>query len=405
MEEITLAEEATTPLQATPKSRDQIELQESPAEEPEFSKQLSSKLLLKGKEKLEISEPIYYWQDKPISKGRAKEDGSRDGGDWSPGAIVSLLDSWGEKRNEINKGKLSMKLWTQVSTEVSARCGGVKKPKDPIQCKHKIDLMKKRYKREKKGRQYKGDIAPSTWKWYPLMNTILGTVRKHPQPSVVLDSPQSSPHPPSGQESTHRLSPESDTAVRPQLYLVLPKEETDSPLPSFSQKKASESNFCFRNTKPRKFVDGLSKGGTKAGAKLGMRLGVRFNKLKLAALFGMAGKKASSVLEEAVSTDDLPRPIGQQDPNLMTALMAFGAVNQQLERDRMAQMEKALLQQSQLLYDLIKLIKHSIQEPDEEVTPTHKFFSPQSLAPPLHLHSCNFYIQHWKSLIPRHLFS
>ncbi|XP_010258956.1 PREDICTED: trihelix transcription factor ASIL2-like [Nelumbo nucifera] len=68
---------------------------------------------------------------------------------WSEGATSTLIDAWGERYIELNRGNLKQKHWQEVADVVTSREDYTKVPKTDIQCKNRIDTLKKKYKVEK----------------------------------------------------------------------------------------------------------------------------------------------------------------------------------------------------------------------------------------------------------------
>ncbi|KAL0354373.1 UNVERIFIED_CONTAM: Trihelix transcription factor ASIL2 [Sesamum radiatum] len=83
---------------------------------------------------------------------------------WSEGATAVLIDAWGERYLELSRGNLKQKHWKDVADIVSSREDYTKTPKTDIQCKNRIDTVKKKYKIEKAKIASGG--APSKWRFF-----------------------------------------------------------------------------------------------------------------------------------------------------------------------------------------------------------------------------------------------
>ncbi|XP_043697998.1 trihelix transcription factor ASIL2-like [Telopea speciosissima] len=68
---------------------------------------------------------------------------------WSEGATSTLIDAWGERYIELSRGNLKQKHWKEVADVVTSREDYTKPAKTDIQCKNRIDTLKKKYKIEK----------------------------------------------------------------------------------------------------------------------------------------------------------------------------------------------------------------------------------------------------------------
>ncbi|KVI09661.1 hypothetical protein Ccrd_011958 [Cynara cardunculus var. scolymus] len=91
---------------------------------------------------------------------------------WSEGATAVLIDAWGERYLELSRGNLKQKHWKEVADIVSSREDYMKAPKTDIQCKNRIDTVKKKYKLEKAKIASGG--GPSTWGFYDRLDQLIG---------------------------------------------------------------------------------------------------------------------------------------------------------------------------------------------------------------------------------------
>ncbi|KAK7294492.1 hypothetical protein RJT34_17381 [Clitoria ternatea] len=112
----------------------------------------------------------------------AKGNGGGGGGGgredcWSEGATAVLIDAWGERYLELSRGNLKQKHWKEVAEIVSSREDYIKAPKTDIQCKNRIDTVKKKYKSEK-AKIAAG--ATSKWPFYERLDQLIGPAAKIP---------------------------------------------------------------------------------------------------------------------------------------------------------------------------------------------------------------------------------
>ncbi|XP_009378369.2 trihelix transcription factor ASIL2 [Pyrus x bretschneideri] len=103
-------------------------------------------------------------------QGRSSGGGREDC--WSEGATAVLIEAWGERYLELSRGNLKQKHWKEVADVVSSRENYGKIPKTDIQCKNRIDTVKKKYKLEKSKIGAGG--GPSKWPFYERLDHLIG---------------------------------------------------------------------------------------------------------------------------------------------------------------------------------------------------------------------------------------
>ncbi|KAF8703238.1 hypothetical protein HU200_032028 [Digitaria exilis] len=178
---------------------------------------------------------------------------------WSEGATSALIDAWGERFVALGRGSLRHPQWQEVADAVSSREGYSKPPKSDVQCKNRIDTLKKKYKVER--------AKPvSGWQFFDRLDFLLAPTYSNKPGSAG-----------GGHGSNHR-SP-VPTALRvgfPQrsrtpLMPAAPKRRAPSPEPSVS----SESSDGFPpvpalpavNGKRRRTEEGRVDGGRGDGER------------------------------------------------------------------------------------------------------------------------------------------
>ncbi|KAH9299430.1 hypothetical protein KI387_031112 [Taxus chinensis] len=85
-------------------------------------------------------------------------------GPWTELETNHLIDAYQEKWYALKRGQLKARHWEEVANQVFLRCGGIEPSKSSVQCRHKIEKLRKRYRTEKQQQQ----SSPSTWsssKW------------------------------------------------------------------------------------------------------------------------------------------------------------------------------------------------------------------------------------------------
>lgn len=113
----------------------------------------------------------------PVQQQRGNGGGGGGREDcWSEGATAVLIDAWGERYLELSRGNLKQKHWKEVADIVSSRDGYTKTPKTDIQCKNRIDTVKKKYKSEKA--KIADGFGPSKWPFYERLGQLIGPTAK-----------------------------------------------------------------------------------------------------------------------------------------------------------------------------------------------------------------------------------
>lgn len=134
---------------------------------------------------------------------------------WSEEATSTLVDAWGRRYLELNRGNLRQKDWQEVADAVNARHGHNKKARrTDVQCKNRIDTLKKKYKVEKARVSESNGTLTSSWPFYSRLDSLIG--------SAVTAKKQSS-SPPMAVPLPYRKPPA--TVMQP---VVLPQKR---PLP------------------------------------------------------------------------------------------------------------------------------------------------------------------------------
>uniref|UniRef100_A0A0D6QX65 Myb/SANT-like DNA-binding domain-containing protein n=1 Tax=Araucaria cunninghamii TaxID=56994 RepID=A0A0D6QX65_ARACU len=96
---------------------------------------------------------------------------------WSEGATYTLIEAWGHRYLELNRGNLKQKHWKDVADAVSNREGGTKTAKTDVQCKNRLDTLKKKYKLEKSKIFNAGGMTK--WPFFHKLDELIGPSRKH----------------------------------------------------------------------------------------------------------------------------------------------------------------------------------------------------------------------------------
>lgn len=116
---------------------------------------------------------------------------------WSEEATYTLVEAWGERFVELNRGNLRQKHWQEVADAVNAEHGHTKKARrTDVQCKNRIDTLKKKYKIEKARVSKSGGSYVSPWTFYARLDELIGpTYKPTPSSAPVKTRRKSSPAP------------------------------------------------------------------------------------------------------------------------------------------------------------------------------------------------------------------
>ncbi|XP_042387075.1 trihelix transcription factor ASIL2-like isoform X1 [Zingiber officinale] len=92
---------------------------------------------------------------------------------WSEGETSVLFDAWGDRYIEFNRGNLRQKQWQEVADAVNSRRGAGRRPlRTDVQCKNRIDTLKKKYKVEK---SKVADGGESQWPFFSRLDDLIGS--------------------------------------------------------------------------------------------------------------------------------------------------------------------------------------------------------------------------------------
>ncbi|KAL3682215.1 hypothetical protein R1sor_000237 [Riccia sorocarpa] len=108
--------------------------------------------------------------------------GGRD--DWTESATHVLLEVWGERYISLNKGNLKQEDWEEVAEVVSSVS---KTHKTDVQCKNRLDTLKKKYKVERHKQSVIGS-SDSKWPFYKRLDQLLSATFKRAEIPNGIDA-------------------------------------------------------------------------------------------------------------------------------------------------------------------------------------------------------------------------
>ncbi|KAL2494696.1 sequence-specific DNA binding transcription factor [Forsythia ovata] len=147
---------------------------------------------------------------------------------WTEEATSTLVDAWGRRYLELNRGNLRQKDWQEVADAVNARHGHTKKThRTDGQCKNRIDTLKKKLKIEKAKIAESNGTLTSSWPFFSRLDVLIGSnfnkqqqkFMTSPIPLVSQSTPPLSlPSPPMAVPLPFRKLPSAmfPTAILPQ---------------------------------------------------------------------------------------------------------------------------------------------------------------------------------------------
>ncbi|KAK4745383.1 hypothetical protein SAY87_011695 [Trapa incisa] len=140
---------------------------------------------------------------------------------WTYEATRTLFEAWCERYIGLNRGSLRQQHWEEVADAVNSRHGGdnPRFRRTDVQCKYRMDTLKKRYKVEKARVLAAGDSSyVSPWPFFSVLDRLIG-------PRTPAKGSNTSPPPPAA--SWHQ-SPFTLPAVpvRPRSFKRSAREHT-----------------------------------------------------------------------------------------------------------------------------------------------------------------------------------
>ncbi|RYR68608.1 hypothetical protein Ahy_A03g015085 isoform C [Arachis hypogaea] len=154
---------------------------------------------------------------------------------WNEEATFTLIDAWGDRYLELNRGNLRQKHWQEVAdavNELHAGDGGAvlggtsttttkRTRRTDVQCKNRIDTLKKKYKIEKARVSESGGSYQSPWPFFSRLDNLIGDtfpVKKLSPPASGRGTPPSAAKlsllPPPAWIVSHPVGPRSGTQKR-----------------------------------------------------------------------------------------------------------------------------------------------------------------------------------------------
>ncbi|PIN06225.1 Transcription factor GT-2 [Handroanthus impetiginosus] len=90
---------------------------------------------------------------------------------WTLEETVALIDAYREKWYSVNRGNLRASHWQEMADEVASRCP-VSPPKTAVQCRHKMEKLRKRYRGKVQRAAARGVVRCSSWAHFQNMESM-----------------------------------------------------------------------------------------------------------------------------------------------------------------------------------------------------------------------------------------
>ncbi|KAL1316928.1 hypothetical protein HN51_069048 [Arachis hypogaea] len=92
---------------------------------------------------------------------------------WSPDETLALIDAYRDKWYSLGRGNLKATHWQEVADAVAQRCPNASPAKTPVQCRHKMEKLRKRYRTEiQRARSLPVARFNSSWVHFKLMDSM-----------------------------------------------------------------------------------------------------------------------------------------------------------------------------------------------------------------------------------------
>ncbi|XP_026444226.1 trihelix transcription factor ASIL2-like [Papaver somniferum] len=157
---------------------------------------------------------------------------------WSEEASCTLVEAWGERYLELNRGNLRQQHWQLVADTVNNRHANNNNHnhnkkflrRSDVQCKNRIDTLKKKYKLEKARVLSSHGTYKSNWPLYDQLDALIGNTVQSKKMMVASESQSSPMGLPYYQQ--HRKTPPQLPAMFVHPVTLRDKQKRSSPPPA-----------------------------------------------------------------------------------------------------------------------------------------------------------------------------
>ncbi|GJM91494.1 hypothetical protein PR202_ga07870 [Eleusine coracana subsp. coracana] len=129
---------------------------------------------------------------------------------WTHEETLALIEAYRDRWEALRKGNLRAADWDDVADAVTSRCDRfpTATPKTGVQCRHKIEKLRKRYRAERA--RAAGRPKGPKWPFYPLLHDLAGNGAPDPSPNAIVKIKTKGPAAPTASPPSPDSSPSSD---------------------------------------------------------------------------------------------------------------------------------------------------------------------------------------------------
>ncbi|CAO2815117.1 unnamed protein product [Amaranthus hypochondriacus] len=92
---------------------------------------------------------------------------------WTPDETAALIDAYREKWYSLSRGNLRAAHWQEVADEIHRVCPDVLPPKTAVQCRHKMEKLRKRYRADlQRAKSIPHHRFSSSWVYFNKMDAM-----------------------------------------------------------------------------------------------------------------------------------------------------------------------------------------------------------------------------------------
>ncbi|PON58843.1 MADF domain containing protein [Parasponia andersonii] len=253
---------------------------------------------------------------------------------WSHDETMALIDSYRDKWYSLRRGNLKATHWQEVADAVSARCPSASPAKTAVQCRHKMEKLRKRYRTElQRARSLPVSRFTSSWVHFKRMDSMEKGPTAKPENS---DSP--------GEEEDHE-NEEEDEDQDQQLYEEL---KYGSNMKSMSKLYRNgvggsggggSSSSGFRIRIPTGVS--IAQPGTKAYAKVDPKYGMHPNSMNSGPSFGTKVVRECNAARPGLGKREREREREKEKDPVVAMVSAIKALGDGFVRMEQMKMEMA----------------------------------------------------------------
>ncbi|KAL3833044.1 hypothetical protein ACJIZ3_007780 [Penstemon smallii] len=188
---------------------------------------------------------------------------------WSPNETTALIHAYREKWYSLRRGNLRANHWQEVADDVASRCP-VTPPKTSVQCRHKMEKLRKRYRSEIQRAAGGFRRVSSSWDHFQLIHDM-------------EKGPNNNPTPPSSDEEEIEDNNNQNGVFGNQGFRIKIPGRVP-PARVYSKYNEMDAGQNYNNPNPRFGTNYVGSGGYEAGSskvsKDGLGRGVEMGKRK-----------------------------------------------------------------------------------------------------------------------------